>query len=212
MKNQLSNAALFLLSVGSMLLLMSLAGCSSSPPISKSRAIDVQPLGNAELYTHELASELFHHVALDPRQRYAVTGFVPSDTFSHNPMAHGPLMILGQQLEQGLMTEAVKRGFTAQEYKLTRGIVLSSHIDRALSRQVAELAPSKPIDFYITGTITYQQSGALVNARIVDAISKDVVAAASKFFPDTLFWKTEQVTTRGGRLYRTEQPLSGASI
>ena len=49
-----------------------------------------------------------------------------------------------------------------------------------------------------------QQSGAMVNARVINARTKDVVAAATRFFPEGLFWDEEKVTTRNGRLYRNE--------
>ena len=44
----------------------------------------------------------------------------------------------------------------------------------------------------------------MVNARIINARTRDIVAAATRFFPAELFWQQEQVTTRNGRLYRTE--------
>jgi TolB-like protein len=59
------------------------------------------------------------------------------------------------------------------------------------------------IDFYITGTLVYQQEGAIVNARVVNARNKDVVAAATRFFPAELFWQREQITNRNGMIYRT---------
>lgn len=33
--------------------------------------------------------------------------------------------------------------------------------------------------------------------------SKDVVAAATRFIPDDVLWESEQVTTRGGMIYRS---------
>jgi Ser-tRNA(Ala) deacylase AlaX len=42
----------------------------------------------------------------------------------------------------------------------------------------------------------------MVNARVVHVESKDVVAAATKFFPSNVFWSEEAVTTRDGMLYR----------
>jgi TolB-like protein len=121
-------------------------------------------------------------------------------------------MLLGQQLEQGLMTEAVKRGFVAQDFKAANNITITENSDRILSRDITQLSSVQRVDFFITGTVTHQQEGAVVNARIINARSKDVVAAATKFFPGDIFWETEQVTTRGGRLYRIENQSTGATL
>ncbi len=103
-----------------------------------------------------------------------------------------------------MITEASKRGFTTQEFKLSNDIMLNDNSDRILTRDIEQLSDIERVDFYITGTLVYQQAGAMVNARIINARNKDVVAAATRFFPSELFWETEQVTSRNGRLYRTE--------
>lgn len=169
-------------------------------------------LGNAEYHTNQLANELFADMRPDRNYRFAVAGFVPVDTFKPNHDHQDPLMLLGQQLEQGLMTEAVKRGFVAQDFKAANNITITEKSDRILSRDVTQLNAVQRVDFFITGTITHQQQGAVVNARIINARSKDVVAAATKFFPGDIFWETEQVTTRGGRLYRIENQSTGGTL
>nr|WP_297347710.1 FlgO family outer membrane protein [uncultured Glaciecola sp.] len=102
--------------------------------------------------------------------------------------------------------------FVAQDYKAANSITITENSDRILSRDVDKLTAVQRVDFFITGTITEQQLGAVVNARIINARSKDVVAAATKFFPGDIFWETEQVTTRGGKLYRIENKSNGAAL
>ena len=103
-----------------------------------------------------------------------------------------------------MITEASKREFSTKEFKLSNDIIVSEQSDQILTRDIDRLSAIEVVDFYITGTLVYQESGAVVNARIVNARSKDVVAAATRFFPADLFWQEEQVTTRNGKLYRTE--------
>lgn len=195
------------------MLLLSLSGCSMvSPALADERNNTPRSLGNAEYHTNLLANELFATLRPDRNYRFAVAGFVPVDTFKPNHNHQDPLMLLGQQLEQGLMTEAVKRGFVAQEYKAANSITITENSDRILSRDVEQLNTVQRVDFFITGTITQQQQGAIVNARIINARNKDVVAAATKYFPGDIFWETEQVTTRGGRLYRIENQSNGAAL
>jgi len=190
----------------SIAILLSLGGCASGTNVAQQEKTlnPKQALGNAEYYTHVLANELFAALLPDRQYRYAVAGFVPVDTFKQNAKAQSPLMHLGQQLEQGLMTEAVKRGFVAQDFKAANGIIITATDDRVLTRDVDQLTQVQRVDYFITGTITSQASGAMVNARVIDARNKDVVAAATQFFPDNIFWTSERVSTRAGRLYRNE--------
>jgi TolB-like protein len=185
-----------------------LSGCSSSQStndqLSQSQLATVPALGNVEYHTYLLANELFADVGPAKQSRYAVVGFVPVDSMKHNSEHQHPLMLLGHQLEQGLITEATKRGYSTQEFKLSNDIIVNDTSDRILTRDIDQLSNIERVDFYITGTLVYQQSGAMVNARIINARSKNVVAAATRFFPAELFWEEEQVTTRGGLLYRTQ--------
>ena len=190
------------------LLLGLLSGCSSSDEpksqFAQTDASNVSALGNVEYHTYMLANELFADVGSARQSRYAVVGFVPADTMKYSAGHQHPLMLLGHQLEQGMITEATKRGFSTQEFKLSNDIIVSDESDRVLTRDIDQLSNIERVDFYITGTMVYQESGAVVNARIINARNKDIVAAATRFFPAELFWREEQVTTRNGKLYRTE--------
>lgn len=193
-------------SFGMAIALAGLAACSNLPDeqaVVSQQAL-VNSLGNIELHTSQLADELFAGMADFRDARYAVAGFVPVTSLTYNANAQGPLMLLGHQLEQGLMTEAERRGFITQDYKATRSVIMQADSDKALSRDLSQIAGSLNADFYITGTITEQQGGAIVNARVIHIDSQDVVGAATKFFPNGLFWGAEKVTTRGGMIYRSE--------
>ncbi len=193
--------------VGAVMAIIGVSGCSSSQTTSQRTQPEMQvtsALGNVEYHTYLLANELFADVTPSRQYRYAVAGFVPVDTMKYDPNHQQPLMMLGHQLEQGMITEASKRGFSTKEFKLSNDIIVSEQSDQILTRDIDRLSAIEVVDFYITGTLVYQESGAVVNARIVNARSKDVVAAATRFFPADLFWQEEQVTTRNGKLYRTE--------
>ena len=183
-----------------------ISGCSSAPEnmAMTNEQVPVPALGNVEYHTYVLANELFANLRPARQTRYAVAGFVPVDTLSYDENFQHPLQILGHQLEEGMLTDATKRGFTAQEFKLTNDIIVGEKSDWVLSRNIDQLSAMERVDFFITGTLVYQQEGAMVNARIINARTRDVVAAATRFFPAQLFWLDEQVTTRNGRLYRTE--------
>lgn len=207
MKNILHGVGSILLCLLCVLLLVSLSGCANllsqfsedTPPVATPN------LGESAQFTALLANDLFMNTNADNQYRYAVAGFVPVDTMRTDLNQQGPLMLLGHQLEQGLITEAVRRGYIAQDFKASNALILSDHSDRALSRDINHLSELQNIDYYITGTITPQQHGAMVNARIINVRNKDVVAAATRFFPADLFWNEEQVSLRNGHLYRADK-------
>jgi TolB-like protein len=207
MRNKANHIATLLLGALCIMILLSLGGCvnSSTVRISQTNSPPAA-LGNAEVYTHQLAQELFTNMNADRQYRYAVVGFVPVQSMQQDMSQQGPLMLLGHQLEQGLITEVVRRGYIAQDYKATNTIIMASDSERALSRNVEHLQGVQAIDYYITGTITEQETGAMVNARIINVRNKDVIAAATKFFPAELFWQQEQLTLRNGMPYRSSRP------
>jgi TolB-like protein len=186
-------------------LLLVVQGCSSSKVAEKKvRTVSETSLGNAEYYTNALAEELFEGLLPNNKVRFAVATFVPVTTLKYDANNQGPLMLLGHQLEQGMITEASKRGFIAQDYKATNDIIIEKYADRVFSRDVSDLyLHHHSVDFYIAGTIVEQQAGAIVNARIINVKSKDVVAAATQFFPSDLFWGSEKVSSRQGYIYRS---------
>ena len=203
MKNSLNNVISIALCIVCILIISSLSGCANllSFNSQQSEKSIPQNLGNAELHTFKLAQELFANLSADRQYRYAVAGFVPVSSMQIDLSQQGPLMMLGHQLEQGMMTEAVRRGFVAQDYKASNAIIMTDEYDRALSRDLAHLSELRNIDYYITGTITSQQQGAMVNARVINVRTKDVVAAATRFFPEDLFWQHELILAGSARTH-----------
>lgn len=207
MKNTLHRAGIILMCFVCVLLISSISGCANLLSQFTHNETPVKPtaLGQSEQYTAMLAEALFSTLTTDRQYRYAVAGFVPVTSMRSDLSEQGPLMLLGHQLEQGLITEAVKRGFVAQDFKASNSLIMNDSSDRALSRNLNHLSELQSIDYYITGTITEQQNGAMVNARIINVRNKDVVAAATRFFPADLFYTNEQVSLRNGQLYRAEK-------
>lgn len=191
------------LSIICLLATLFLSACASFEEEGQLTQQEPLPLGNVEYHTAILAQELFSGIQSSKQYRYAVAGFVPVADMQYKSKAQHPLMLLGHQLEQGMITEANRRGLITQDYKTTNDILIDSNSDRVFSRNVKLLGTEQRVDFFISGTITEQQEGAIVNARVIHVQSKDVVAAATKFFPAGIFWQREKVTTRNGMIYRT---------
>ncbi|MDF2178045.1 FlgO family outer membrane protein [Aliiglaciecola sp. CAU 1673] len=186
-----------------------LLACASQPEEALIEA-PLQQTGNAEFHTYELAQELFASLEgkyPQARQyRFAAATFVPITSLKYNQGRQHPLMLLGHQLAQGMITESSRRGYLVQDFLATNDIIMEEQAERVLSRQLSQLETNQNVDFYITGTITEQSNGAVVNAKVVHSRSKTVVAGATKFFPNELFWPSEHVTTRDGMIYRQGAP------
>lgn len=200
--------------VGLVFTIAVMSACSSMrDEVSEPIVVEVEEvfnteLGNIEHHTSIFASELFEtfrYREMERNQfRFAVSTFVPVKSLKHNSNYQHPLQLLGHQLEQGMMTEVARRGYISQDFKVTQNIILDEHADRVFTRDVDSLmAQHHDIDFYLSGTISETEEGAVVNARIVHVETKDVVAAATRFFPNDLFWNRGVVTARDGMIYRT---------
>lgn len=195
------------------LLLILLLGCAGqqeevSRAVTKSPSSPISPMGNVEYYTHRLASELFTQTRPSAQSRYAVVGFVPVPEHVYRQAVHHPLQLLGHQLKEGFMTEAAKRGYPTQDFLLADDISVTEQSDSIITRNVERLGSARRIDFFITGTVLNQERGAVVNARMIHAQTKEVVAAATTFFPAEIFWQAERVGLRNGRLIRTQNAIS----
>lgn len=201
--------------LGLALMLASLTACVLTPSDHVAELQPWQQVTEAELqtkvdyHTAQLADQLFSTFRFSnfPKEqfRFAVATFVPVEMMQTDSEQQGPLRLLGHQLEQGLMTELARRGYIAQDYKATNNLIIEEKSDRVFSRNVDDLYKNhREVDFYLSGTLTEAEQGVIANARIIHVDSKDVVAAATRFIPDNVFWQAEKVTTRGGRIYRSE--------
>lgn len=201
--------------LGLALMLASLTACVLTPSDHVADLHPWQQVTEAELqtkvdyHTAQLADQLFSTFRFSnfPKEqfRFAVATFVPVEMMQTDSEQQGPLRLLGHQLEQGMMTELARRGYIAQDYKATNNLIIEEKSDRVFSRNVDDLYKNhREVDFYLSGTLTEAEQGVIANARIIHVDSKDVVAAATRFIPDNVFWQAEKVTTRGGRIYRSE--------
>jgi len=91
--------------------------------------------------------------------------------------------LLGNQISESLMHEIHKFGIPVIDYKTTDKIRVTEQGDLAFSRDYKVLSNDLPIRYIVVGTLVKHQGGYLVNARIVGAKSKAVVASAQSFIP-----------------------------
>ena len=71
-----------------------------------------------------------------------------------------------------------------------------------MTRNVGELEAQPKLDWVLVGTLSRKDDGAVVNLRIIDRRSQEVLAAANRYVPKHLYWPNKQTEMVDGRLQR----------
>ncbi|MEE1672867.1 FlgO family outer membrane protein [Agarivorans aestuarii] len=109
-----------------------------------------------------------------------VASFVPLDNLRTTDL-------FGMQLAESFVYEMQQSGFSVIDYKTTGFIRITQEGDFVYSRNVKELSKRLPIEYLLVGTFSKSNQGILVNARIVGAQSKVVVASAQELIPNEVY-------------------------
>lgn len=133
-------------------------------------------------YVSQLARQLFASAnQMQFNEAVAVGSFLPIDDIEGKNVP--PSFTLGQQIQESFVTLATQAGLTVVEFKTTSTIKLDNNLDIMLSRDLKKINPNIEIDYFLTGTYSFQQTGLAVNARLIDASTSNVIAAATDLIP-----------------------------
>ena len=88
---------------------------------------------------------------------------------------------LGIALAENLMHEMHVRGFGVVDFKTREMLKVRPSGDFVFSRDLAELKRSYNIHYFLSGTITRNADGAVINARMVQADTGAIVSTAQSF-------------------------------
>lgn len=155
-----------------------------------------EPLLTSHEYASRLVDELIqYHTAEQSTVLVAVTDFA----FIHSELDKGS--IFSNHLSEAIIYDLHKAGIAVLDYKVTDYIRVTETGDFVLSRDYEELSGELPINYVVTGTLTPHQQGILVNARLVQISTKQVISVARSFIPQHIVnaiiqHETEQKTLR----------------
>lgn len=124
----------------------------------------------------------------------AVTSFVNTDSNFQNTN------ILGNQIAESFIHEAHNSGLSVVDFKTTDYIRVTQNGDFVFSRDYRELGESAPIIYVLSGTMTQDNAGYLINARIIEIQTKVVAATAQSHIPQFIVDEIEKETETGIRL------------
>ncbi|CAG9296115.1 FlgO family outer membrane protein [Celerinatantimonas diazotrophica] len=93
----------------------------------------------------------------------------------------------GMQLSESFVFEMQQHGLSLIDYKATGFIRITHNGDFVYSRNTSELPKVQPIEYLLIGTYNRTSRGYIVNARLVGARSKVVVASAQQLIPLSVY-------------------------
>ena len=191
----------------SVLVLGMLSACTQVNPVAQSApaALSAYPLHH---YTQPLSEQLFAQLSTQRSltDGIAVASFLPLNSLTLQ-QADDPERQLANQLAESMLVHARQYGLKVYDYRLRNEVLLAADHEQALSRQLSAIDPASDADTLLTGTYSQMDDGLMVNARLIRLDNKQVLAAASGYIPNNVFWPVQQVGKRGDKLYR--QSISG---
>ena len=130
-----------------------------------------------------------------------VTRWVLAETLELPPQGDS-MHKLSHQLSESLYAHLKKRNLDVVEFRAQDYVILTAEGSTNMTRNVDELEAQPKLDWVLVGTLSRKDDGAVVNLRIIDRRSQEVLAAANRYVPKHLYWPNKQTEMVDGRLQR----------
>jgi len=169
--------------------LLIVSGCANNNYNSDySALVEQNQQRSLHYYVEQLARQLFltSSPKLEQNRSIAVGTILPITQLSGNDSP--PSSVLGQQLQESLVTLAAQAGFSVIEFKTANTVKITDNQDIMLSRTLSEIDTSFNADYYLTGTYFSQAQTLVVNVRLIQISDHNVVAAATDTIPISSMW------------------------
>lgn len=114
---------------------------------------------------------------------------------------------LGQTISEQFIHELHIRQLRVIDFKLTGNIQLTKEGEFSLTRDWKKLNKNVDVQHILTGTMSRNEEGMIINVRIVNADSKLVVSTSSAFVPYSMFMGG-QYDYRSKKYYARDSRLS----
>jgi len=186
--------------------MLSIAGCSSVDEQDESLLANIKQV-EVDLGIHEriinLGNNLFNTSnSIDLNKGVAVGTFLPLSQFNGKSMPTNNL--LGYQIQESFVTVGTQAGLKVIEFKTMNAIKFSEKQDIMLSRQIADLPKDIAADYFLTGNYVQQEQRYVINARLINIKTQQVVAAATDYLPLDIMADLNKTTLKSNLLYRKE--------
>jgi TolB-like protein len=132
-------------------------------------------------YVAQMTMELHDDLKnMDIINSVTVASFVELDSSLNNTNT------LGNQIAEYFINELQQFGIPVNDNKVTGYIQMTKDGDFAFSRNVAELEWKENIGYVLSGTMSRNDKGIVINARIIGLTSNKVIASTSKLIPNIM--------------------------
>ena len=137
-----------------------------------------------EDYVRELVADMAINMrSIEENKAIAITSFVFSDSNFENTNN------LGHVIADSFMKELHQFGLTTLDFKVTDFIRITPQGDFSLSRDYHDFENGISVDYVLVGTMTDYNKGYILQARIVNIKSKEILGAGQTFIPYKLINK-----------------------
>lgn len=148
-----------------------------------------------------LANRLFSSAKnIKLNQSVAVGTFLPVSLINDESMLEQRR--IGLQIQESFITLGTQAGLKIIEYKTMSSIKIQQGSDVMLSRNIQNLQTDINAQYFLTGTYLEQDNSIVVNARLIELSSQNVVAAATDYIPAVSMKSKENITMKNNLLYR----------
>ena len=200
------------------MIIPTLLSCASGPEndFYKSTQVDRGEIDSFNLPKHAindvvkgLAYQMLETSSfVNPKTPIAVASFVNLEDLESTNW-------LGNQLSENFVHELQRHGLVVIDFKTTGHIRVTDEGDYVFSRDWKELPERQIIDYVVAGTMMEQESGILINARMIGMQSRVVVASAQSFIPSWVVGEelnpNTNIKMKDGLIIRDESSLSNES-
>jgi flagellar H-ring protein FlgO len=142
---------------------------------------------------------------VNPKTPIAVASFVNLENIESTNW-------LGKEISESFIHELQRHGYVVVDFKTTGYIRVTKDGDYVFSSDWKELPERQIIDYVVTGTMMKQESGVMINARMIGMQSHVVVATAQSFIPAWVFSdeisSNKNVKMRDGMIIREQTELT----
>ena len=109
---------------------------------------------------------------------------------------------LSHQLSESLYVHLQERNVRLVDYRAQDFVSLADDGATLLTRNPEQLNTQPLLDWVLVGTMSPEQGGVIVNLRVIDRTSQQVLAAANRFVPKHLYAANRRSEMVGGKLQR----------
>ncbi|EAW27916.1 putative orphan protein [Alteromonadales bacterium TW-7] len=98
---------------------------------------------------------------------------------------------LGNQISETLIHQLQKFGYSVVDFKTTSTIDVNRRGDFVFSRNIKKLSEDHMASHILAGTLIYRQNGIVINTRIINVHTKQIVASSREFIPQYVLSKED---------------------